>query len=680
MVVIYTILLLITQNNVAFCEPTIIDLSTNSNSNEDDDSMVKIYISPLDVDEHDPKSDSYVIGAKFRMHISAEIDDSKVKAEIKDNTLEWRLKSITFSYYDLKEAGAELTVGETEVKVSETEVIGDESKLVLIKEETFTSNAMLENYSNHPITVSRPLNEWGPNASWSIIDQLPTVDPITQLPQETKEGSTFNFPGNWEMKFEIEFRAKHNSIEDCMVQATVPKIKLIKWKYNVGMFVDTFAVEGTNDVIHVQFGVFNMKSKDTIDRIVDLRKLQVKYGINWADSNNAGLVESDFVPLENDNDLSIFRSEQNNASPVERVPGIPGIPSYLEYLITIVGKNLGEGGTSKFYLKAGIGPTTENQIMERAKISIPTFIANLGQIKYDPIPEGTRENLEDKVQNTEGRYIVKNSYFSVLRATTLFGDKNDGTITDVDAMGNEFNIGGPDAPSDGGINYNDIRQGQIGDCYLLACLMILADNEKDFIRAHLRENKQTERYEIDTFTQSGNETMSFAVASLFTHGISQAGLSGDYAVDSNNNKLIEVWPQVYEKAWANVRENRPTYGNIQAGVSTVPWRILTGKSSEAINVSTYNNQKIWDTIISQMTNQKPCYLVVGTKKEPTINDANYNIVGWGKPIGGHAYMIEGINTPSNSVVLRNPHGENHVLLPFSELSNVLNTIFVLYKQ
>jgi hypothetical protein len=278
----------------------------------------------------------------------------------------------------------------------------------------------------------------------------------------------------------------------------------------------------------------------------------------------------------------------------------------------------------------------------------------------------------------------------------VFGGENSGIVTEIGSNGTDVAVGKPDAQSDDGINENDIRQGQIGDCYLLACLVVLAKNEKNFIRAHLSEDKQTKKYKIDFFTKDKKEEkIYFAVDDLFTHGISQAKLSGDYLTVANN-KFIEVWPQVYEKAWSAIlpiiTAESQKYGNIESGVPTTPWRILAGRDSKTITITSSNivppspdivkiapnNEEIWNTIKSQIANY---YLVVGTKKDPTINSANYSdLDGYACPIGGHAYVIDSIKIDEGTVELLNPHGKDHVILPFSELSNVLNNIFLLYKQ
>jgi hypothetical protein len=102
-------------------------------------------------------------------------------------------------------------------------------------------------------------------------------------------------------------------------------------------------------------------------------------------------------------------------------------------------------------------------------------------------------------------------------------------------------------------------------------------------------------------------------------------------------------------------------------------------------VATFNNEQIWNEIetqISTPTNPKNHYLALGTKNfsRSMLNESLYDTNSdQGLPIGTHAYMIDSIDTINKTVTLLNPHGIDHVLLPFSELSKVVNSIYFLNK-
>jgi hypothetical protein len=644
------IFLLVMQSGIVFCETQTIDLSNEN--------VISIYLSPIDVNGTS-NDDTFIIGEKFTMHITADIIDPKVRAEIKDGTLEWRLKSITFYYYVPNE---------------------DRTSVERIKEATFTDNNTLKNNPYHPITVSRPIGQWGSCAKWQIVKS--SANP-------NDESSTFNSPGAWDVEFDIEFRGEHKDINDCMIQANLSKQKAFNLEHYLGMIVDNYAVEGSDDVINVQFGVVNKEMKSET-RIVDARHFKGFFQINWTTDNDTGLVENDFIRIVPNNSLSIFRSKNENDvdiinSNVKRYNNTTN-----QYSIEIDRNFMGNENktvTANFILKAGIGPNTETKLIENANISIMNFpygpIGSSSHIKYYVIPKDVQENLgtEGNPKGTEGRYLVKASELNVLKTTTLFGGKNDATVTGI-------NNGKPDTPADNGININDIIQGGTGDCYLHVCLMALAKNNKNFIRTHLTEgvNNQQKMYYANIYDKNNNAyTLGFRVDNLLTHGVSQAKLSGDYD-DSINQKRIEVWPQVYEKTWAKIRENANTFGDITGGNPGEPWKRITGKNSTTISLINYSNEQIWNEIVS-ITNNANYYLIAGTKKTITPNESLYDKDQEGNPInlpiGSHVYFVDGfiddVDISKKKVVLLNPHGENDVKLPFSELSKILNAIIILNK-
>jgi hypothetical protein len=638
------VLLFVAQNEIVFCETTI-TLGSD---------VIDVYYGPMESVER-PGSDDFIVGETLSMHITASINDPKVTAEIKDGTLEWRIKSLTFHYYGLDEQG----------------------ESILVEEETYTDNATLKNSEDHPIIIKRPIGEWGAKACWKI-------DNVGDKAGE--QGSTFNTSADWVLEFEIEFRAKHNSIDDCMIQATIPeKTYALHLRHYVGIMVDMYAIEGTDDTVDVQFGCLNYKNQST-ESIKELRPFYAYFQIDWANNNNSGLVEADFIPKTPGNDLSIFRSARHRVTRY----GNTGNQYDINFERNTFRQNK-KVVTADFVLKADTGPNTETAIVEHAKISIMEYplptITEFRYIGYHVITDPIQENdAMGFVKNTEGRYLVNESTINVIRAITLFGGEHDATIS---------GCGAPDLASDNEINANDIQQGGIGDCYFLVCLMILAENEKNFIRNQLVDTIDTvtgqKVYKVGLYPHPNNPpgtdgTVILPIDDLLTHGISQARLSGDFKTFSNGDKKVEIWPQVYEKAWAFVRNNQNLYGAINDGLPTDAWKVLTGETGTAISCANKSNDQIWNEITARidMTTNKPVagtYMIAGTKADiGKVDKTPYDIIeGYGVPVGPHVYVIDNIDPVMKKIDLKNPHGTNHVLLPYSEFSKILNEIFVLLK-
>ncbi|MDR1484634.1 MAG: hypothetical protein LBT09_07400, partial [Planctomycetaceae bacterium] len=70
-----------------------------------------------------------------------------------------------------------------------------------------------------------------------------------------------------------------------------------------------------------------------------------------------------------------------------------------------------------------------------------------------------------------------------------------------------------------------------------------------------------------------NPKIKIPINDFLTHGVAQANVTCDY--DDENR--VEIWPQVYEKAWACVRTDTKKFGAIDGGNAAVVWPFLTGK-------------------------------------------------------------------------------------------------------
>ncbi|MDR2641709.1 MAG: hypothetical protein LBC74_02825 [Planctomycetaceae bacterium] len=408
---------------------------------------------------------------------------------------------------------------------------------------------------------------------------------------------------------------------------------------------------------------------------MDLRNFNAYFKIDWAADNNIGLVEADFSRSNPADELSIFFFDADRKYEVGRYSNQQN-----QYRIS-VDRNMGGQiamVTSNFYLKAATGPNTETKLIESAEISIlpfpSQFINMINKIKYRIITDRIRENLDDNAHGTEGRYLVPNSTINVIRATTLFGDKCDKDLTGI-------TYGKSDAPTDNGINWNDIHQGQTGDCYFLVCLMALAKDNKNFIKNHLQEvtegNPPVKKYKVYVYDK-GNQMYVCAdrVEKLFTHGISQVKLSGDYMIDNNGKMLIEVWPQVYEKAWSYIRNDAKTFGDIDGGNVVEVWKKITNKETRWKNLAGAGNDVIWEEILSHLS--PTSYIIISTKEK--LGDLNKSLYEDGiEPVDTHVYLVDYVDMINRKVKLLNPHGFDHVLQPYDELSKVVRAIFILEK-
>jgi hypothetical protein len=317
------------------------------------------------------------------------------------------------------------------------------------------------------------------------------------------------------------------------------------------------------------------------------------------------------------------------------------------------------GQYGEFVLNAKPETIPEEKI-ERSIISIREKWLSV-PLKYRIVSAPIQEqNVNGLVHSTEGRYLVNAANIYILKNVALFGANNPAP-----ALADNNNTG---------IHENDIRQGGIGDCYFLVCLMVLAKYEPGTIMSNLNVenivNGKPTGFTATMYSQTGQpDEVQIPIIDFLTHGVSQANLSEDY----DDNDCVEVWPQVYEKAWVKVRSDSGKFGNITGGFPNEAWTALTGRiCPDTIGTANKTNAQILNDIATAINNG--FYVCIGTKK--TIPKSLVTQPEDGVPDENHAYMVVDCN--ATHVTLANPHGINKgVVLSIDDLNKVVNYIFPL---
>lgn len=182
-----------------------------------------------------------------------------------------------------------------------------------------------------------------------------------------------------------------------------------------------------------------------------------------------------------------------------------------------------------------------------------------------------------------------------------------------------------------GPQYNDIRQGYLGDCYYLASLAAMADTDPALVRQMI--------------APLGDGT--FAVR--FYRGGQEVYLRLDADLPANGGSLVyagvgpdnELWVPLMEKAYAYFRYGQNSYSSIEGGWMATVNTELTGMG----------NQTMWtggsaSSFVSWMAGQ----LAAG---HAVTLGSNSNASG--PIVGGHAYMVKSVNG-DGTVTVFNPWG------------------------
>ena len=187
-----------------------------------------------------------------------------------------------------------------------------------------------------------------------------------------------------------------------------------------------------------------------------------------------------------------------------------------------------------------------------------------------------------------------------------------------------------------GPQYNDIRQGQVGDCYFLAGLSALADTDAGLLQQSIAPLGDG-TYAVRFYASGGAETYYRIDAQLPT-----SGSSPGYA---NLTPTGELWVALLEKAFAQYRYGQNSYASLESGYMYEAYIAITGTSfSTSMTGSTSAA-----TLAQNMANSLAAGHAVSAASN---NPSSFPI------ISGHAYNVHSVSLVGGAwyVTVYNPWG------------------------
>jgi hypothetical protein len=208
------------------------------------------------------------------------------------------------------------------------------------------------------------------------------------------------------------------------------------------------------------------------------------------------------------------------------------------------------------------------------------------------------------------------------------------------------------------ISVNDIHQGQLGDCFLLAAIGELALFHPTAIMNMIHPNAN-DTATVTLNTASNGRLPRVNTTSFAPIDITVTNSFPDYSVNNGADQDVvgnqkEIWPQVLEKAVATLDGG---YGAIMDGGSpVVAMEELTGQSATymapaALTLADLNSFVSAGDLIALDT--------------PSASGLPFNLVS------DHAYMLENVTMQSGAAVLQlgNPWGfDQPTAIPLPQLS------------
>jgi Calpain family cysteine protease/Bacterial pre-peptidase C-terminal domain len=206
-----------------------------------------------------------------------------------------------------------------------------------------------------------------------------------------------------------------------------------------------------------------------------------------------------------------------------------------------------------------------------------------------------------------------------------------------------------------GVSYLDIKQGAVGDCYLMVALTSIAHKKPEYIESMFTDNGDN-TYTVRFYNYGVADYVTVDNYLPTKDGKLVYGNAGNLATNSSN----ELWGALAEKAYAQLneldwiwRDGTNTYQGIEAGRMYEPIEQITGRTASIEYASDLTQQKLID-----LTNS------------PQLTTAAFVYGGGYGVVDGHAYTIISYDPTQGTFYLHNPWGTNHANVNWQQLSQL----------
>ena len=216
---------------------------------------------------------------------------------------------------------------------------------------------------------------------------------------------------------------------------------------------------------------------------------------------------------------------------------------------------------------------------------------------------------------------------------------------------------------------SDIKQGQLGDCYLLASMGSLAFQQPALIESAIRYDAERESFRVSLYEAQRNLLGFKKAPRKVDVEVTQADLAADFKRTRNfpaspSELPPAVWPAVIETAYAKhaVRPGEALKDGFDR-IDNGGWPkdalfALSGAPADQLSGSRLKHQRVsevYEDLKHDLDEHRPIVLStnpVNLKEEDGLLSSDQG--------AGHAYMVEGIRKVDDQVkiTLRNPWGHN----------------------
>ena len=210
----------------------------------------------------------------------------------------------------------------------------------------------------------------------------------------------------------------------------------------------------------------------------------------------------------------------------------------------------------------------------------------------------------------------------------------------------------------GGVNINDVAQGQVGDCYLMAALSSIALHNPEYLE--------------NMITDNGNGTYTVS----FGGNMGDVVVDDDFAVDAAGNPVYarvgdasnpELWVAIIEKAYTQARPDRDgTFEGIEGGHTYDAIAQITGQTDFTTGAPSGFTPESMQTALSDGQSVTAYTLFADSDKKTRTPDGM---------VTNHAYVVTDVSMNSNGeweVTVYNPWGSDKDASTAAETANKVN--------
>lgn len=239
------------------------------------------------------------------------------------------------------------------------------------------------------------------------------------------------------------------------------------------------------------------------------------------------------------------------------------------------------------------------------------------------------------------------------------------------------------------VHPNDVSQGQLGDCYLLASLAAVAGKNPDLIKDMIQENPD------GTYTVTFNKKNSpFAIRKPAQEEV-QITVKPEFPATKDDDNLdwafadpgdiegenSEFWVMLIEKAYAKWQGG---YHNIEGGYPSDAMFQITGAKGESFRAGSMTAERLNDlynnNAVAVSTHSDLKLNLFGTEFDiPDITDkVDLYRKNGGDLFTNHSYYVTGVDVENKAVSIRNPHGwsRGEITLTMDEFNKAFNRVDV----